>query len=276
MRHYEHVIKFVLDLDDALREDARSIAPPLLGRIAPPLLGRIAPPLLGRIAPPLLEGPLEDYPSFIHRYSSMYDAMRPAEAAMMVGALKSIYIGCMFVRGGRKVFQLSQPLAVALSQTELSRVPCELVKLPFDSLYVEFPRDSILLTISSSDDSGNTYRCEGVYCVRNGDRLDLMLAGMGKGKDDQTAYTTLHLEDGKDLTEILEASLQATDPDLDDIVDRFGDILGDPFGRKVAREVLRRASTLVFNVLLYISSPDADIAPPRQGGRHPQVGGAPG
>lgn len=221
------------------------------------------------------------YVSWSLKSSGMpYAAMQQlATSPEFVHSLKSAYFLSMFLRGGRKLFRLAPALAVRLAQTKLSKVPCEMLKLPFEAMYVQFPDEPVLIRLPNTTNVGipaeatdgtgfvydpdvnRTYACDGVYCVMIGNRLDLMLAGghpNQRGGDDQIVYATLILEEGLDIDQVLERTFQTT-------LGQIAELGEDPFGSTLVHPVLKAAAALLFNTLLYISSPDADVGMPTKG-----------
>lgn len=172
---------------------------------------------------------------------------------------KTMYGVAMFVREGSKVFRLSPALGIALAQTQLSRVPCELVKLPFQSVFIEFPKTPSLVRLR--DNAGQpTVHCDGAYCTLNGERLDIILAGTREGMD-QIAYMTLHLSEGADIPEAMDIAFHTVHANERAQVEQDA----NAFGREEAQKILQHAAALLFNALLYISSPGADVSAPTRG-----------
>ena len=171
---------------------------------------------------------------------------------------RSLYHVALLVRNGCRVFRLSAPLAVRLAHTRLSKVPCSLLKLPFATCFIEFPQEPTLVTLVDASDA-HTYHCDGAYCIRHADRLDLMLAGLNPAypSEDQVTYLTLHLEDDVPITEAMDRAFDALVPV------EFGQ--AGYAARDTACATFTRAATLLFNALLYISSPNADLGSPQKG-----------
>lgn len=214
-------------------------------------------------------GVLESYPSFAAKLSDRLPRNAASSPVQTAAFVKMLYQMAMFMREGNRVFRLSSPLAIALSQTELSRVPCELVKLPFPSIFIEFPAKPTLVWLKSNDGT-QFFPCEGAYITRIGNRLEIMLVGLGAAyqvegqiyREDQVAYMVILVEDDRDLLDVMRESIHKCDiSDKRQYTDQELEIMG----QKSAYETLTQASTIIFNALLYISSPGADLSAPVQG-----------
>jgi hypothetical protein len=174
---------------------------------------------------------------------------------------RTLYFHSRFRRDGSRVFRVSEGVAGLLRHTNVDNIPCEWVRLPFSSLYLQLPDSPALFTVAGQDRHGHPHHYQGIgiYCVESeagGVRsLHLHMTGihLDDPDDDQTMNVELKMQEGLSMEQVFAATAMSGH-----YLEPWADIA------KI-REDLWHGVRLAINLLLYVADPSAELSEPIKG-----------
>lgn len=194
-----------------------------------------------------LTGRVETYLPFAERVGTAVPVLAKLGVSMLNHTLKVWHFYTMFERAGKRIFRLSDNLALALHSTDIKGTYSDFLRSPFEAFYVAVNPALRLVQLD------NDIHLSGIYVVHVGNYLSVMLAGIRPdGKDDHVTYMTLDLVGGGLVEDAINATFSHEEPILK---------LDKP--RALAH--VKAAVNLLINALFYISSPAADLSEPIYG-----------
>ena len=194
------------------------------------------------------------------------DVFSMATAGMMPSQERFTSAMVSYALEGQQVFLLGRHLQLMLGDTDVTKLPVEFVKFPFDSFYMSFG-DS---TISVWDGVDKHVPLAGVYVQHHNNVVYLSIWGHLGGDDDAHQWLSLDLSEVPTITKEDGTSYFDLEAYLDLIMSNRNARISDPgvkspteLQEEENRVILTRIVRLVFNLVLYVNAEKADKEPVR-------------
>lgn len=175
----------------------------------------------------------------------------------------------MFRRFGHQVFQVGPELQEMFAKTSISRVPVDLLSLPYQGFYVALPDCKWVIWGGSQS---QWHQVSGVYVSESLGSLRFLLWGAANERsvdqaDDATLWLNMDMEEAAlqgNLEEVVDAILSRTDvimsrPDGGDPVNNLLTEGMTPEDSKIMNETCRNVIRMVINMMLYVGTDSPNL-----------------